>query len=99
MNNMKKNKKIISLILAMALSLTSCVKNESNCNEYKDNVKKIIADNGNGNPDNRNRSIDEFFYNFINLYGNYLNQEQYDNLIEMMYYIIWIKTYLSTIIQ
>lgn len=84
MNNMKKNKKIISLILAMALSLTSCVKNESNCNEYKDNVKKIIADNGNGNPDNRNRSIDEFFYNFINLYGNYLNQEQYDNLIEMM---------------
>lgn len=83
---MKKNyrKRILPLALAAVLSLTSCEKDDNLKDEYQIKTRNIIEAYDNNEENREKERLNDFFKGYIDRYGSYLSEEQYNSLVDIM---------------
>ncbi len=83
---MKKNykKRILPLALIIALSLSSCEKNDNSEDEFRTKTRNLVEAYDKDEEDHEKERLDDFFNGYIDKYGAYLSKEQYSNFIKIM---------------
>lgn len=85
MEKKNKNKKRLALFgLTLMLALTSCGKKDDPQKRYKENVRDIIEVFDETREFGLKDTLDKFYIDFINRYGSYMSEEQYNNFTYLM---------------
>lgn len=82
--NNKSKKRLALITLSLILTLTSCGKKDDPQKRYKENVRDIIEVYNDSSAFDYKNTLDKFYIDFINNYGSYMSEEEYQDFTYLM---------------